>query len=136
MSEQIHSSRERPLSPHLQVYRPQMTSVLSILHRASGVVMAIGTIVLVWWLMAAATSDAAYETFMTYTGHTLGRLFLFGWTLALTYHTFNGIRHLFWDTGHLFEIPKAFMAGRVVLALSVITTAAIWVIAYKNMGVF
>lgn len=136
MTETTQTSTERPLSPHLQIYRPQMTSVLSILHRLTGVALAIGTLVLVWWLMAAATGEAAYDTFSSYAHSILGRLFLFGWTLALSYHMFNGIRHLFWDTGRLFEIKNAFTAGRLVLALAVITTLAIWYLGYASLGGF
>lgn len=126
--------KERPLSPHLQIYRPQMTSVLSILHRATGVALAIGTMMIVWWLMAAATGEAAYNTFMAFADSTLGRLMLFGWTVALTYHLFNGIRHLIWDTGRMFEIKNAFAAGRIVLLLTVLATAAIWCFGLSGLG--
>ncbi len=84
----------RPLSPHLQVYRPQLTSVLSILHRITGVALAIGTLLLVWWLIAAAAGPGAYDAAQGFIGSILGRLLLLGWTFALFYHLANGIRHL------------------------------------------
>ena len=97
-------SADRPLSPHLQIYRWQLTSVLSILHRASGVTLSAGTILLVWWLIAAASGPEAYEGVQDFLGSWIGLLLLFGWTLSLFYHLCNGIRHLVWDTGHALDL--------------------------------
>src|SRR3546814_2392413 len=90
------ATTERPLSPHLQIYRPQISSVLSILHRATGIALAVGTLLLVYWLTAAAAGPEAFSTAQALIGSFIGRLFLFGWSFALFYHLGNGIRHLAW----------------------------------------
>lgn len=128
------SAQNRPLSPHLQVYRPQMTSVLSITHRATGVVLALGTLLLVWWLVAAAGGPDPYATVQAFLGSILGRLMLFGWTLALFYHLCNGIRHLFWDAGYGFELKAAYGSGWLVLAASLVLTLAAWAWGYASLG--
>src|ERR1700741_74027 len=95
----------RPLSPHLQIYRPQLTSVLSILHRATGIALGVGTLLLVYWLIAVAAgagARAAYDVAQRLIGSWFGRLLLFGWTLAFFYHLANGVRHLAWDAGYGF----------------------------------
>lgn len=116
----------RPLSPHLQVYRPQLTSVLSITHRATGVALAVGTLVLVWWLVAAASGPEQFETAQGFLGSWFGKLLLLGWTVALFYHLANGIRHLFWDAGLGFELKTAYASGWAVLAATVLLTALAW----------
>lgn len=98
------ASENRPLSPHLQVYKPQITSVLSILHRTTGVGLGIGTLLLAWWLIAAAAGPDAFETAQAFIGSVIGRILLFGFTIALFYHLANGIRHLVWDAGYGFEL--------------------------------
>jgi len=120
---------KRPLSPHLQIYRPQLTSVLSITHRATGVALAIGTLVLVYWLVAAAAGPEAYEHAQGVLGSMLGQLFLFLWTWALYYHLGNGIRHLAWDAGYGFELDAAYKSGRLVVAASLVLTFLTWLIA-------
>lgn len=120
----------RPLSPHLQVYKPEITSVLSIMHRITGVALAVGTALLVWWLVAAATSNAAYATASWFIGSPVGLLLLFGWTLALWYHFCNGIRHLFWDFGHGFELPTVHASGRAVVAAAVLLTVLTWIVIF------
>src|SRR5260221_6908133 len=89
------TSPDRPLSPHLQIYRPQLTSVLSILHRATGILLGVGTLVLAWWVIAAAAGPDAFARVQGFLGSWLGILVLLGWTAALFYHLANGIRHLF-----------------------------------------
>ena len=116
----------RPLSPHLQVYRWEWTMLLSITHRATGIALAVGALLLVCWLLAVASGPDAFAAVHGFVGTWLGRLLLFGWTWALLYHLFNGIRHLFWDAGHGFSIPKAYTSGYAVLALSVVITAMLW----------
>jgi len=116
----------RPLSPHLQIYRPQITSVLSILHRISGVILSIGIFVLVGWLAAAAAGDNAYEQATGLMGSLPGRVLLFGWTLAFFYHFLNGIRHLEWDTGRGFEMPQVVKSGWTVVMLAVFLTLLLW----------
>ena len=128
------ASENRPLSPHLQVYRPQITSVLSILHRITGVVLALGALLLVYWLVAAASGDSAFETAQNLIGSFLGRLFLFGWTFALFYHFSNGIRHLAWDWGIGFEIETVTKSGWAVIISSVVLTLLSWIIGYSFMG--
>lgn len=117
----------RPLSPHLQVYRPQITSILSILHRATGVALAAGTLLLAWWLVAAASSDGAYAAVSATLRHPIGLLVLFGWTASLWYHFCNGIRHLAWDAGHGFDLPTTHRSGWAVLAASATLTLLTWV---------
>jgi succinate dehydrogenase / fumarate reductase cytochrome b subunit len=112
----------RPLSPHLQVYKPQLTSVLSILHRLTGIALAIGTLLLVWWLVAAASGPEAYDAAQGFIGSILGRLLLLGWTFALFYHLANGIRHLAWDSGWGFELSTAYSTGWAVVIVSIVLT--------------
>ncbi len=119
-------SDPRPLSPHLQVYRWQLTSVLSILHRASGVALAAGTLLLVWWLVAAAMGPGPYAGVQACLGSWFGRLVLFGWSAALFYHLCNGIRHLWWDTGGGLELRAVYASGWVVVAASAALTVLAW----------
>lgn len=125
-------SAERPLSPHLQVYRPQMTSVLSILHRITGAALAVGSLMLLWWLIAAASGEDAYNTFAWFCGTKLGVFMIFGWSVCLFYHLANGIRHLFWDMGFLFKIENAQAAGWAVLAFTVLMTAGSWMCFFSK----
>ena len=127
------STQNRPLSPHLQVYRPQLTSMLSITHRATGVALAVGTLLLVWWLVAAASGPEAYATVQGFIGSIIGRLLLFGWTWALFYHLGNGIRHLFWDAGYGFELKTAYGSGWLVLLASFVLTLGAWAWGYGRL---
>jgi len=126
--------QNRPLSPHLQVYRPQLTSVLSITHRLTGVALAVGTLLLIYWLTAAAAGAEAFETAQSFIGSWFGRLLLFGWSLALFYHLCNGIRHLFWDIGAGLDLPTAYRSGYAVLIATVVLTLASWIAGYGAMG--
>ncbi len=126
MSNETVKKIERPLSPHLQVYRPQMTSVLSILHRACGYALAVGAIMVIWMLVAGASGFGAFETFTDFVGSLPGKVIVFGWSVAFFYHLSNGVRHLIWDTGRLFKIENAYRAGYIVLASTVILTALFW----------
>lgn len=117
---------ERPLSPHLQVYRPQMTSVMSILHRITGFALAVGTLMVIWLLIAAAAGPEAFAAYTDFITAPLGQLLLFGWTLAFFYHLANGVRHLFWDAGKLFSLSGAYKAGYVVWAVTVVLTVLTW----------
>ncbi len=129
-------ARDRPLSPHLQVYRPQLTSVLSITHRLTGVALAFGTLLLVYWLVAVASGAAAYDTAQGLIGSVLGRLLLFGWSLALFFHLCNGIRHLIWDTGLLLELPALYRSGWAVVVAALALTLISWAAGYATMGSF
>ena len=123
------ATRERPLSPHLQVYRWQITMTMSILHRVTGVILVAGAFALAWWLMALAAGGEAYLDAATCLASPLGKLFLFGFTLSLVYHLLNGIRHLLWDAGWGFEIPEFYASGWTVAALTVVFTLVIWIVA-------
>ncbi|MCG8356065.1 MAG: succinate dehydrogenase, cytochrome b556 subunit [Kiloniellales bacterium] len=125
------ASANRPLSPHLQVYRFQWTMALSISHRITGVGLALGTLLLVYWLAAAAAGPEAFATAQAVIGSFLGRLLLFGWTFALFYHLCNGIRHLVWDAGYGFELDTAYRSGLVVIAASVVLTLLSWILGYS-----
>jgi succinate dehydrogenase / fumarate reductase, cytochrome b subunit len=115
--------RERPLSPHLQVYRPQLTSMLSIINRATGVFLCLGAIWLVWGVLAVASGEAVYDRFIEISGSTLGVLFLLATLFSLNYHLLNGIRHLLWDTGWGLDIPTTYRTGWIVVILTVLLTA-------------
>jgi succinate dehydrogenase / fumarate reductase cytochrome b subunit len=117
----------RPLSPHLQVYKPQITSVLSIAHRATGVAASVGLLLLVWWLVAAASSDRAYASVSWFMRSPIGVLMLFGWTATLWYHFCNGIRHLAWDAGFGFDLPEVHLTGRAVLIATAVLTVLTWI---------
>jgi succinate dehydrogenase / fumarate reductase, cytochrome b subunit len=127
-------SSQRPLSPHLQVYRPQITSTLSILHRLTGIALAVGTLLLTWWLAALASGPEAFAAAQGFIGSLIGRLLLFGWSLALFYHLCNGIRHLAWDAGYGYEIDTATRTGWLVVAGSVALTLIAWIAGYLMMG--
>ena len=118
----------RPLSPHLQVYRPQITTVVSILHRITGVGLGVGTLLLTWWLVAAATSAEAFGTVQGFIGSPIGLLLLFGWTLALFFHLCNGIRHLAWDVGVGFEKTEYHATGWAVVIASGALTVLVWIV--------
>jgi succinate dehydrogenase / fumarate reductase cytochrome b subunit len=124
----------RPLSPHLQIYRWQLTSVLSILHRITGVALAAGTLLLVYWIIATAAGPATFATAQAFIGSIVGRLLLFGWTIALFYHFANGIRHLFWDAGKGFELRTAYASGWVVVIGAVALSLLAWIAAYASRG--
>ena len=129
------ASNNRPLSPHLQVYKPQLTTFMSITHRATGIALAVGTLMLVCWLIAAATGESAFNEVQAFLGSIIGRLLLLGWTYALFYHLCNGLRHLFWDAGKGFELETAYMTGRIVIGASILLTIGAWLWGYAAMGV-
>ncbi len=128
------TAENRPLSPHLQIYRPQLTSVLSILHRLTGIALAAGTLLLVWWLVAVAAGPAAFETVQGFIGSWFGRALLLGWSYALFYHLANGIRHLAWDAGWGFELKTAYLTGWTVIWASVALTLLAWILGYSMRG--
>ncbi len=124
----------RPLSPHLQIYRGGLSMFLSIVHRATGIVLYAGTLLLVWWLSAAATSDGYFDLVQSIFGSWIGLLVLFGFTWALVHHTIGGIRHLIWDMGRGFDLASVALGGRIAVASSVIITIVLWVIAFGVMS--
>lgn len=125
----------RPLSPHLQAYdMMQMTSALSIMHRITGAAWSVGTLLLVWWLMAAATGEGAFSTVQWFMSSILGLLVLFGLTVAAWYHTLAGIRHLVWDAGMGFEIPAVYRSGWLVLIGTAAMTILTWILVFVFWG--
>jgi succinate dehydrogenase / fumarate reductase cytochrome b subunit len=120
----------RPMSPHLQVYDMlQLQSAMSISHRITGVAWALGMLLFVWWLIAAAAGPAAYGTVQAVFGSFIGVLVLIGMTAAAWYHTLNGVRHLMWDYGSGLNLPMMFRTGHIALAGTAVLTVLTWVIA-------
>jgi succinate dehydrogenase / fumarate reductase cytochrome b subunit len=124
------ATNKRPLSPFMlgPYYKPQLTSVLSITHRITGIFLSIGTLLLVYWLVAAASGEEAYRHAQAIIGSMLGQLLLFLWTWALFYHLCNGIRHLFWDAGYGFDLETTYKSGKAVIGASVILTLVVWIV--------
>ncbi len=122
----------RPLSPFMlgQYYRFQISSLLSITHRITGVGLAIGTLFIAIWVMSAVAGPDAYARFAWFARSPIGLLLLLGWSWALMFHLSNGIRHLVWDAGYAFEKKSVDAGGIIVVIASVLLTAAIWVTAY------
>ncbi len=122
------STIKRPLSPHLQVYDMlQLTSALSISGRITGAAWAVGLVLLVWWLVAAASGPAAFARVQWFMSSWLGLLGLFGMTAAAWYHTLAGVRHLAWDVGYGYDIPTTYRTGRMVIVGTVVLTLLTWV---------
>jgi succinate dehydrogenase / fumarate reductase cytochrome b subunit len=121
--------QRRPLSPNIQIYRPQLTSVLSILNRITGVFLSACAVVLVLWLVAAASGPQAYAAVQAAIGSWLGRIALLGATFAFFLHLCGGIRHLIWDTVHGFELRSIYISGWAVVVASVVLTVAAWVVS-------
>lgn len=119
----------RPLSPHLQVYRPQWTMVLSITHRITGCALLVGAVLVVWWLVAAATGPDYFALVDGLMASRLGSVVMIGSAWALCYHAANGVRHLVWDAGAGFELRTAELSGQVVVAASVALTVLLVIVA-------
>ncbi len=130
------STANRPLSPHLQIYKPQLTSTLSILHRFTGLGLMLGAAVLVAWLIAAAMGARAFDCAQTVAGSWYGRTLLFAWAFALFYHLANGIRHLFWDAGIGFELKTAYASGWTALIVALLLTLGTFSAGYWYLGAF
>jgi succinate dehydrogenase / fumarate reductase, cytochrome b subunit len=128
------TARPRPLSPHLQVYRPQITSVLSILHRITGVALGVGSIWLVLWLYLAAKGGPAFDALRWFNSSIIGILLLIGFAFALYYHLCNGIRHLAWDAGYGFDLQTTTVTGWIAViasgALTVVSVIAGLMVAF------
>jgi succinate dehydrogenase / fumarate reductase cytochrome b subunit len=117
----------------LQVYRPQLTSALSIFHRITGVLNAVGTLLLTWWLVAAASGPDAFATVQAFMGSPIGYIVLFGWSLTVFYHLCNGIRHLFWDAGYGFELANVYRSGVAVLIGAGVLTLGAWIVGLSAL---
>ena len=120
----------RPLSPHIGIYRKQLTSVLSITHRATGIALVAGLLLLAYWLLALAGGPEPYAKAQALLGSAPGRVVLLGFTLALFYHLCNGIRHLFWDAGMGFEMHSVYRSGWAVVVAAVVLTLLAWTAGY------
>ncbi len=121
-------AKQRPLSPFMigPYYKPQLTSLMSITHRASGVFLSVvGAPLLLWFIIAVASGPEAYDRLLGYLGGWVGKLVLFACVLSLSFHFFNGIRHLVWDTGRALEIKSAYTTGWLVLIATVILSAVL-----------
>ena len=125
---------ERPISPHLQTYRWTLTLALSIIHRATGIALYFGTLLLAWWLIATASGPGAYSYVQAFTSSIIGKLILFGYTWALMHHMLGGIRHLIWDTGHGFGPNEREWLARATLLGSITLTIMIWIVGYFFVG--
>ena len=123
-------SRSRPLSPHLQIYRLPISALISISHRVTGVLLAVGSLVLVYWLVALASGPDAFAHAQALLGSVVGRVLLLALTLALFYHLANGIRHLFWDAGFGFELRTVRASGMLVIVASIVLTLVAWALGY------
>ena len=126
--------RARPLSPHLQIYKPMLTMMMSIVHRITGAALYFGMALLAWWLIAAASGPNAYADFEAFTGSIIGRIILFGYTWALMHHMLGGIRHLIWDTLRGLEPADREMLTLSTLVGSIALTLFLWVIGFLAMG--
>ncbi len=125
---------ERPLSPHLGIYRMQITMLMSIVHRITGMGLYFGMVLLAWWLLAAATGPGAFETANAFFGSWFGRLILFGFTWALIHHMLGGIRHLIWDTGSGLDKTSIEVFAWLTIIGSTVLTVLVWVAGYTIMG--
>jgi succinate dehydrogenase / fumarate reductase, cytochrome b subunit len=116
----------RPLSPHLQIYKPQLTSVLSITHRGTGVFLTLGALFLSCWLLSIANGPESYTALQQYVLAWYGQVLLYAWVFSLYYHLCNGIRHLVWDMGLGLEIKTTYLSGYIVVAASIVLTIVTW----------
>ncbi len=128
------SSAGRPLSPHLQIYKPMLTMMMSILHRVTGAALYFGTLLLAWWLIAAAPGPAYFDLVNGFFASFIGRLILFGYTWALINHMLGGLRHLIWDTGRGFDLPTVELMARASIIASLALTVVVWGLGYMAMG--
>jgi len=126
-------ARERPVSPHLTIYRWPLPMMMSILHRITGAGLYLGTLLMAWWLIAAGEGPNAYARLSTFIGSWVGRVILFGYTWALIHHMLGGIRHLIWDTGHGFGPERDSLALMTAVG-SVALTVLLWVVGLLIMG--
>jgi succinate dehydrogenase / fumarate reductase cytochrome b subunit len=127
---------QRPLSPFLTVYRWQVTMAASITHRATGIALAAGTLLLAWWLIAAASGPDSYAVFEKAAANPIGWIVLFGFTWSLAFHLLNGIRHLAWDLGYGFSLPVANATGVAVYLGSIVLAVAVFAYAFHRVGMF
>jgi succinate dehydrogenase / fumarate reductase cytochrome b subunit len=126
----VSPEARRPLSPHLQIYRPMLTMMMSIMHRITGIALYAGTLLLAWWLIAAATDARAFDTANSVLTSIIGRIVLLGFTWALFHHMLGGIRHFIWDTGRGMDHPEREYLAQATLIGGFVLTIVVWVVAY------
>jgi succinate dehydrogenase / fumarate reductase, cytochrome b subunit len=119
---------ERPLSPHLQIYKVELPMMLSGLHRITGIALSVGSILLVAWISSAVHSAEAFASMNRFLGGFIGQFVLFGWTFSLIYHSVSGVRHLIWDTGRLLEVEQIYSSSKIVLASAIVLTLLAWIL--------
>jgi succinate dehydrogenase cytochrome b subunit len=127
---------ERPLSPHLQIYRPMLTMMMSIAHRITGASLAVGFLLLAWWFVAVSAGPEAYAKFDAFFASIVGRLLLFLFTWALIHHMLGGIRHLIWDTGTGLDKTSIEVFAWLTIISSIVLTVLVWIAGYMLMGAF
>jgi len=125
--------KERPLSPHLQIYKPQITSISSILHRLTGVALTLGLFLVTWGLIALADGRDSFEFFIDFCASTLGQIMLIGWSGAFFYHMCTGLRHFVLDAGFLYEKKNTAISGFAVIGIAIVLTLATWIYIYRAM---
>ena len=125
----------RPLSPHLQIYRPAINMVMSIMHRITGVILYVGTLLLAWWLIAIATGPEYYNFVSNVLASIPGKIVLLGYTWTIIHHLLGGIRHLIWDTGRGFDLPMVNRLSWLTIVGSLAITALIWGLGLSSYGV-
>ena len=123
------TTHERPLSPHLQIYKVELPMLLSGLHRITGIALSVGSILLVAWISSAVYSAEAFASMNRFLGGFIGQFVLFGWTFSLIYHSVSGVRHLIWDTGRLLEVKQIYSSSKIVLAIAIVLTLLAWILA-------
>lgn len=123
------NTKERPLSPHLQVYKWQLSSLLSITHRLTSVINTAGISIICFWIISLYLGENCYKYFSIFISSLIGKFVLVGFTWSFCYHLLNGIRHLFWDLGYGYELKTANLSGTLVLLSSFLVTLALWILA-------
>lgn len=128
------ADQQRPLSPHLQVYKPQLTTILSIMHRGTGVLLGLSAFALAAWLFSVAGGDEAFALFNSWADSLVGKIALLAVTASLVYHLLNGVRHLLWDIGWGFELPEVYASGWIVIGLTLVITAVLAILGLDAGG--
>lgn len=124
--------KERPLSPHLQIYRPTLNMVLSVFHRGTGTVLALSTPLLVYWLMTLAAGPDAYAELQQCLSHWIFKVVLLGYVFSMSYHLCNGVRHLFWDVGRGYANEEVQRSGMIAIVVALVLTLAIFFLAISG----
>ena len=122
------TTHERPLSPHLQIYKLELPMLLSGLHRITGIALSVGSILLVAWISSAVYSAEAFASMNRFLGGFIGQFVLFGWTFSLIYHSVSGVRHLIWDSGRLLEVRQIYSSSKIVLTIAIVLTLLAWIL--------